>query len=87
MQNIKSLKPCHGLLKQPAENVFDFTQKDCWGQTHEKLIDEDPLGQVKFGHLLKVTVLNLHVIMMKPETKLITLAARLFELCVLIYPS
>ena len=41
------------------------------------LVDEDPLGQVKFVHLFKVTVLNLHVIMMKPETKLIILAARL----------
>ena len=44
-----------------------------------KLIDEDPLGQVKFVHLLKVTVLNLHVIMMKPKTKLIILAARLLS--------
>ena len=33
---------------------------------HDKLIDEDPSGQlVKFVHLFKVTVLNLHVIMMK----------------------
>ena len=24
VQNIGSLKPCHVLLKQPAENVFDF---------------------------------------------------------------
>ena len=36
-------------------------------------MDEDPLGQVKFVHLFKVTVLNLHVIMMKPETNLIIL--------------
>ena len=34
-------------------------------------IDEDHLGQVKFGQLFKVTVLNLHVIMIKPEIKLI----------------
>ena len=32
-------------------------------QTHDKLIDEDPLGQVKFVHLFKATVLNLHVVM------------------------
>ena len=43
------------------------------------LIDEDPLGQVKFAHLFKVTVLNLHMIMTKPETKLIILAARLYS--------
>ena len=40
-------------------------------------IDEDPLTQVKFVHLFKVTVLNLHVIMMKPGTKLINSAVRL----------
>ena len=33
------------------------------------LIDQDPLGQVKFVRLFKVTVLSLHVIMMKPEIK------------------
>ena len=30
------------LLKQPAENVFDCGHKD-WTQTHDKLIDEDPI--------------------------------------------
>ena len=42
------------------------------------LMDEDPLGQVKFVGLLKVTVLNLHVIMTKPDIKLIISAARLY---------
>ena len=28
---------------------------------------KNPLGQVKFVRLFKITVLNLHVIMMKPE--------------------
>ena len=28
---------------------------------------KNPLGQVRFVHLFKVTVLNLHVIMMKPD--------------------
>ena len=42
------------------------------------LIDEDPLRQVKFVQLFKVTVLNLHVVMMKPEIKLIISAARLY---------
>ena len=32
---------------------------------------KNPLGEVKFVHLFEVTVLNLHVIMMKPEIKLI----------------
>ena len=41
-------------------------------QEHDQqLIDEDPLGQAKFVHLFKVTALNLHAIMMKPEIKLI----------------
>ena len=44
---------------------------------HDMLIDKDPLGQVKFVRLFKVTVLNLHVIMKKPEIKLIISAARL----------
>ena len=34
-------------------------------------IDEDPLGQVKFACLFKVTVLNFDEIMMKPEIKVI----------------
>ena len=38
-------------------------KKDCWAQIHDMLIDKDPLGQVKFVHLFKVTVLNWHVIM------------------------
>ena len=51
---------------------------------------KNPFGQVKFVHLFKVIVLNLHVIMMKPETKLIISVARLlelmcFKLCQLIY--
>ena len=40
------------------------------GQANEKLINEDPLEQVKFVHLFKVTVLNLHVIMMTSETEM-----------------
>ena len=42
------------------------------------LINEDPFEQVEFEHLYEVTVLNLHVIMMKPEIKLIISAARLY---------
>ena len=41
------------------------------------LIDEDPLGQVKFVGLFKVTVLNLHEIIMKPENKMTISTARL----------
>ena len=37
-----------------------------------------PLGQVKFVRLFKVTLLNLHVIMMKPDIKLIISAVRLY---------
>ena len=37
-------------------------------------VDEDPLGQAIFALLFKVTVLNLHEIMMKPEIKLISTA-------------
>ena len=44
------------------------------------LIDEDPLGQVKFVRLFKVAVLNLHVIMMKPAIKLKISAAKLSQL-------
>ena len=55
-------------------------------KTHYKLIDED-LGQVKFVHLFKVTVLNLHVIMIKPKVNLIISAARLYSSCVLSYSS
>ena len=36
---------------------------------HDMLIDEDPLGQVKFVRLLKVTVL-ICMRLMKPEIKL-----------------
>ena len=43
---------------------------------HDRLIDEDPLEQVKFVRLFKVTVLNFHAIMMKPEMELIISAAR-----------
>ena len=38
----------------------------------------DLLGQVKFVHLFKVTVLNLHAIMMKLEINLIISAAGLY---------
>ena len=34
-------------------------------------IDEDPLVQVKFVHLFKVTGLNLRAIIIKPEIQLI----------------
>ena len=40
------------------------------------LIDEDPLGHVKFVRLFKVTVLHLQVIMMKPEIKLIIFSSQ-----------
>ena len=66
MQNI-GLEPSHVLFKQPAKNVFVFRQKDYWTQIYDMLIHEDPFGQVKFVRLSKVTVLNLHVIIMKPE--------------------
>ena len=66
------------LLKQSSENIFVFRLKDCWAQIHDMLIDEDPLGQVKFVCLFKVTVLYLHEIMMKPEIKLIISTARLY---------
>ena len=33
-----------------------FQVKNCWTQIHDMLIDEDPLGQVKFLRLFKVTV-------------------------------
>ena len=39
---------------------------------------KSPLGQVKFVHLIKDAVLNLHVIMMKPEIKMIISAANLY---------
>ena len=56
-----------------------ISDKKIVGLRHsDKLIDEDPLGQVKFVHLFKVTVLNLHVIMIKPKVNLIILAARLY---------
>ena len=42
------------------------------------LIDEDPLGHIEFVSLCKVTVLNLHEIMMKPESELTNSAARLY---------
>ena len=45
---------------------------------HNKLMDEDPLGQVKFLHVLRVFTLNFHVIIMRSEIKLIILADRLF---------
>ena len=57
-----------------------ISDKKIVGLSHmTSLIDEDPLGQIKFGYLFEVTVLNLHVIMTKPETKLIILAARLYS--------
>ena len=48
-----------------------FRWKDCWAQIYDMLIDEDPLGQVKFVRLFKVTVLNLHVVMTKSNIKVI----------------
>ena len=71
MQNIGTLKPCHLLLKQPSENVL-FSHKKIVGlKIKDTLIDEDHLGQVKLARLFKVTVLNLHVILIKPKIKLI----------------
>ena len=32
VQNTGNLKPCDVLVKQPAENVINFRQKDCWAQ-------------------------------------------------------
>ena len=78
MQNIGSLRSYHVLLKQPGENVFVSTQKYNWTQIHDVLlIDEDSLEQVKFVYLFKAIVLNSHVIMMKPEIKLMNSLARL----------
>ena len=59
------------LLKQPSENVFVSDTKIVGDQIHNMLIYEDPLAQVKFLHLFKVTVLNLHVIMIWQEIELI----------------
>ena len=42
-----------------------FSDRICWVQIHDMLINEDSYGQVKFVHLFKVTVLNLQVIMLK----------------------
>ena len=44
------------LLKQPSENVVVFRQKNCWAQIYDMLINEDPLGQVKFVKLLSYCV-------------------------------
>ena len=52
-------------------------KKDCWAQILDMLINEEPFGTSLYVSLFKVTVLNLHVIMMKPEIKLIISAARL----------
>ena len=38
------------LFKKPAENVFVFN----WIQMHDKLIDEENVGQVKVVHSLKL---------------------------------
>ena len=63
-------------------------KKDCWAQIPDMLIDEDPLGEVKFVQLFKVTVISLHAIMMKPEIKLILFRNQnLLELICLSYPS
>ena len=65
------------VLKQPAENVFRFRYEKIIGLRY-MLIEKDPLGQVKFVHLLKVTVLNLHLTLMKPEIQLIISEAGLY---------
>ena len=72
------------LWKQPSENAFVFRLKHCQVQIYDMLIDEDPLEKVKFMRLFKVTVLNLYVIMMRQEIKLIISAGRFY---VLSYPS
>ena len=55
------------LLKQPSENVL-LSDKTIVGiRMYDMLIDEDPLRQVKFVRLFKVTVLNLLVSIIKPE--------------------
>ena len=38
--------PC--ALEATSRKRLDFRQKDCWAQTHDKLIDEDPLGIIAF---------------------------------------
>ena len=39
--------------------MFLFSDKKiCWAQIHNLLINKDPLGQVKFPCLFKVTVLK-----------------------------
>ena len=45
-------------LKQRARNAHDQNEQTL----PDMLTDEDPLGQVKFVRLFKVTVLNLHEI-------------------------
>ena len=45
--------------------------------TYDMLIGKEPFWTSLFEHLFDVTVLNLHVIMMKPEIKLIISVARL----------
>ena len=42
---------------------------------HDNSIDGGLLGQLKFVRLFKITALNLHVIMMKSEMKMIILAS------------
>ena len=62
--------PHQSILLCLYENyVFVPDKKDCWAQTHDMLIDDDPWGQIKFVLLFKVIVLNLQMIMIKPEIK------------------
>ena len=40
-------------LSNQHKNIFVSREDDHWSQMQDKLIDEDPLGHVKFGHLFK----------------------------------
>ena len=43
--------PCD--LEATSGKCLAFRQEDYWSQMQDKLIDEDPLGQIKLGHLIK----------------------------------
>ena len=58
--------------------MFLLSEKEIAGLRYMTCLSvKNPLGQLKFVRLFRVTVLNLHVIIMKPKFKLINSAARL----------
>ena len=79
VKNFGSLKPCHvHALEAAIRKYLCFLIKRLFDSDIRHVIDEDPQGKVKFVELFKITVLNLHVLMMMPEIKLIISAARLY---------